>query len=46
MSYPHARIYEINNNGINKVKYEDIESVNLLRNFLNNREGYLHHLFI
>lgn len=45
MSYPHANIYQIDNNGFTKIQYQDIESVRLLKDFLNHPDSYLRRLF-
>jgi len=45
MSYPGACIYNVSDKGFEIRSYEDIESVELLRDFLNNKDIYLSHLF-
>lgn len=45
MSYPKACIYNLNDEGFIKTDYEDIASVKLLKDFLNNKEIYLNQLF-
>ena len=44
MSYPNALLYEIRKEGIQKVDYQDIESVKLLKQFINAPEQFLRHL--
>lgn len=41
---PNAIIYEIKDNQFVKVDYEDVESINLLKQFLNHKEQFLRHL--
>ena len=41
MSYPNALIYQIKDEGFVRSSYEDIESVNLLKDFINNKDSYL-----
>lgn len=45
MSYPNAFLYEIKNDIIEKVSYDEITSVRLLKDFLNYKDNYLRHLF-
>lgn len=45
MSYPNACLYEIKNDIIEKVSYDEITSVRLLKDFLNYKDNYLRHLF-
>ncbi|MDD4000329.1 MAG: AAA family ATPase [Bacilli bacterium] len=45
MSYPLACIYDFNQERIIKAKYEDLEEVNQLRYFLNDKDSFLKHLF-
>ena len=45
MSYPDARIYEVGVNGYKTISYDEIESVQLMRDFLNNKDRYLDNLF-
>lgn len=45
MSYPNAHIYNVSEEGFVKTNYEDIESVDLLKDFLNNKDAYLNQLF-
>ncbi|BCR36262.1 AAA family ATPase [Mariniplasma anaerobium] len=40
---PDATIYEITDNKFVKVDYDDIESINLLRHFLNDKQQFLRH---
>lgn len=44
MSYPNALLYEIQPSGIRKVHYDDIESIKLLKQFINSPEQFLRHL--
>jgi predicted ATPase len=44
LAYPTATIYRLDETGISQIKYEDAEQVSLTRDFLNNRERYLHAL--
>ncbi|MCP3144012.1 AAA family ATPase [Pyxidicoccus xibeiensis] len=45
LAYPDARIYHLSEAGIAPVAYEDTEHYSLTRDFLLNREAYLHRLF-
>ncbi|MFP2931009.1 AAA family ATPase [Pyxidicoccus sp. 3LG] len=45
LAYPDARIYHLSEQGIAQVAYEDTEHYSLTRDFLLNREAYLHRLF-
>jgi predicted ATPase len=45
MAYPDARIYLLDGNGIAPIEYEATEHYALTKDFLNNRERYLHQLF-
>jgi predicted ATPase len=45
MAYPNATIYRIGCDGATAVQYEEIESVSLMKDFLNNKERYLNRLF-
>ena len=45
MSYPNSLIYQIDDEGFKTTTYEDIESVSLLKDFLNNKDRFLNHLF-
>jgi predicted ATPase len=45
LAYPEATIYELNESGIERVSYEETDSYRLTRAFLENTEGFLHHLF-
>lgn len=45
MSYPGALIYKINEEGFHQTTYEELESVNLLRDFLNNKDLFINKLF-
>lgn len=44
LSYPKATIYELSENQITKSDYDDLEHVQLTKNFLNNPSIYLNHL--
>lgn len=44
MSYPQALLYEITPEGIHQVEYNDIESVKLLKQFINAPEQFLRQL--
>jgi predicted ATPase len=41
LSYPGAKIYQLSQNGIEQVAYEDVEHVKLTKDFLNNPGDYL-----
>ncbi len=43
-SFPEAIIYEILDNKFEETKYEDIESIQFLKHFLNSKEQFLRHL--
>jgi predicted ATPase len=45
LAYPGARIYHLSEGGIVEVAYEQTEHYALTRDFLLNREAYLHRLF-
>jgi len=45
MAIPGARILSITEDGIKEVAYHDIESVSLLKQFLNQKEQFFRHLF-
>lgn len=45
MAYPGATIYRIDEEGAKAVRYEEVHSVSLLKDFLNNKERYLDRLF-
>ena len=45
LAYPGARIYHLSEGGIAEVAYEQTEHYALTRDFLLNREAYLHRLF-
>lgn len=44
MAIPGAKIFKIDSTGCNEVNYDEIETVKFLKNFLNNKEVFLHHL--
>lgn len=41
MAYPHAHIFQLDEQGFNKVAYEETEHYQIMKNFLNNREKML-----
>ena len=45
LAYPGAKIYQLSQDGIEQVAYEEIEHVKLTKDFLNNPERYLDKLF-
>lgn len=45
MAMPNARILALTNKGIKEISYEEIESVQLLKQFLNQKEQFFKHLF-
>lgn len=45
MALPNAKIYEITNDDIRSVEYDNIESVNLFKQFINYRESFMKRLF-
>lgn len=45
MSYPKAIIYETSGDKLINKSFDEIDAVNLLKDFLNNKELYLRHLF-
>ncbi len=44
LSYPGAKIVQLDPNGLSEVKYEDTEHYSVTKMFLNNHKGMLHHL--
>ena len=44
LAYPGATILQFNENGIQKVAYDDLEHVNITRDFLQNPSSFLRHL--
>jgi predicted ATPase len=44
IAYPGATIYQISDDGMKKVSFEDTEHYSITRSFLNNPEAYLRHL--
>lgn len=44
MAFPGAKIYSFDGPRITQVEYEELEHVQLTRNFLNQPEQYLRHL--
>ena len=44
LSYPNATIYELNDDGINKVDYEDTKQFQNMKLFINNYQRILHEL--
>ncbi len=45
MSIPDATIIEISSDGVRSVAYDDLESVKLLKHFLNHKEQFFRHLY-
>ena len=45
LAYPNATIYQLDENGVSRIEYEQTEHVRLTRDFLNDRERVLAHLF-
>jgi len=45
LSYPEATIYQLSQDGIDKKEYDELESVNLYRDFLNNKSHFIDKLF-
>lgn len=45
MAYPGAHILEMNQSGVHAVAYEDIENVQMIKDFLNHPDRYFKHLF-
>lgn len=45
MAYPDALLYQLDENGLRVIDYEDTEHYRLTRDFLNSRERYFKHLF-
>lgn len=45
MAIPGATIYSLSESGIDQLSYDTIESVQLLKHFLNHREQFFKHLF-
>jgi predicted ATPase len=43
-AFPGARIYELSDNGITTVEWEELEDVRLTRSFLDDPERFFHHL--
>jgi predicted ATPase len=41
LAYPHATIYELTDSGVLPVEYEDLEHVQVTRNFLNRTQMFL-----
>ena len=44
LAYPKASIYQLSQDGVSKVEYEDVEHVTLTRDFLDNPSRYLNRL--
>jgi predicted ATPase len=44
MAFPQATILSFDGAGVRAVHYEELEHVNLTRDFLNNPQAYLHNL--
>lgn len=45
LSYPEAVIYQLTSDGIDEIKYDDVEHVKLTKEFLDNPSYYLNRLF-
>lgn len=45
MAFPDAEIYLFNHDRLEMVQYDDLESIKILKDFLNDPNRYLHHLF-
>jgi predicted ATPase len=45
MAYPDGFIYELGDRGVSRVAYEDTDHYRITRSFLENPQGFLHHLF-
>ncbi|SEN89967.1 Predicted ATPase [Terribacillus saccharophilus] len=45
LGYPEAEIFHFSEDGIRSIDYEETEHYQITRGFLENREGYLKHLF-
>ncbi len=45
MRRPNARIYELDDDGINRTEYDELQAVRLMRGFLEAPERYLRQLF-
>ena len=45
MAFPDAEIYFFNHDRLEMVQYDDLESIKILKDFLNDPNRYLHHLF-
>ncbi len=45
MAYPNANILKIDNEGIQKIDYDEIENVQMMKDFLNHPDRYFNHLF-
>jgi len=44
-AFPNAKIFELNEDSINETSFDQISSVRLLKQFLDNPERFFHHLF-
>ena len=44
LAYPGAQIFSFQNGAIKQVQYEELEHVQLTKDFLNNPQSYLRHL--
>jgi predicted ATPase len=44
MAIPNAQILEVKNNHIEEVPYNQIESIGLLKQFINHPEQFINHL--
>lgn len=45
LAFPKATIYQLDDDGISRVAYDDTHHVQLTRDFLTNRQPFLRHLF-
>jgi predicted ATPase len=45
MSYPHAKIFEFNDEGITECKLEETNHYRIMKQFFDDKERMLHHLF-
>jgi predicted ATPase len=45
LAYPNAKIYQLDENGVNEIAYEDTKTFSITKNFLNNYKTTLRNLF-
>lgn len=45
LAYPNANIYQLSDSGVAKIQYEDIEHVQLTKDFLNNPSAFTERIF-